>query len=130
LFAVATAIDIEAWPFVALAAVASLSFAAAAWLRSGAATLLALVAAAMLAFAALDVREVVHQLDIDTRRLAVLARAIATLRAAAAAAAGTLASRARRPDTAPPRTAGTMYAADRGIGQPAPPHGDKLPGTA
>ncbi len=54
-------IDVEAWPFVALAAAASLALAAAAVARPRAVALLLVVAAAMLAFAALDVREVVHQ---------------------------------------------------------------------
>jgi hypothetical protein len=103
-------IDIEAWPFVTLAAVASLSLAAAAWLRPGAAALLLLVAAAMLAFAAFDVREVVHQLDIEESGLAVLAGAIAALHAAAAVAAAAMASRAGRPDTGPRGPAGTMPA--------------------
>jgi hypothetical protein len=101
-------IDIEAWPFVTLAAVASLSLAAAAWLRPGSAALLVLVAAAMLAFAALDVSEVVHQHDINMRGLAVLAGAIAALHAASAVAA--MAARTRRPDTRPHRPAGTMPA--------------------
>jgi hypothetical protein len=103
-------IDIEAWPFVAVAAVASLGLAAAAWLRPTAAPLLVLVAVAMLAFAALDVREVVHQLDIDNSGLAVMAGAIATLHAAAGVVAAALTSRAWRPHTGPLGTAGTMPA--------------------
>jgi hypothetical protein len=103
-------IDMEAWPFVALAAVVSLGLGAAALLRPAAAPLLVLVAVAMLAFAVLDVREVVHQLDIDKSGLAVLAGAIAALRAAAAVVAATMASRAWRPGTGPPGTAGTMPA--------------------
>lgn len=88
-------VDVEAWPFVALAAAVSLTLAAAAWLRPRASPLLALVAMAMLAFAALDAREVVHQLDIDESALALLAAAIAALHAVAAVAAGAMASRAR-----------------------------------
>jgi hypothetical protein len=103
-------IDIEAWPFVALAAVASLGLGAAAWLRPGLGLLLALVAVTMVAFAALDVREVVHQVDIDKSGLAILAGAIAALHAAAGVVAAALTSRAWRPHTGPPGTAGTMPA--------------------
>ena len=80
-------LDVEAWPFVTLAAAVSLGLAALAWLRPRAVPLLALVAVAMLAFAALDVREVVHQLDIDESALAVKAGAIAALHGAAAVVA-------------------------------------------
>jgi hypothetical protein len=81
-------VDVEAWPFVAVAAVASLALAAAAFSRPRAVVLLALVGAAMLAFAALDVREVVHQLDDDAGGLALLAGTVAALHLAAAAVAG------------------------------------------
>jgi hypothetical protein len=81
-------LDVESWPFVAVAAVASLALAAAAFARPGAVALLALVGAAMLAFAALDVREVVHQLDEDAGGLALLAGTVAALHLAAAAVAG------------------------------------------
>jgi hypothetical protein len=97
-------VDIEAWPFVAIAAVASLAFALSAWLRPRLTPLLALVAVAMLAFAALDVREVVHQLDIDKSGLAVLASGIAALHALAAAVAAAMTSRARRPHSGRPGT--------------------------
>jgi hypothetical protein len=80
-------IDVEAWPFVALAAAASLALAAAAVARPRAVALLLVVAAAMLAFAALDVREVVHQLDEDRTALTILAAAVAALHLAAAAVA-------------------------------------------
>jgi hypothetical protein len=103
-------IDIEAWPLVALAALASLALAAAAWLRPHAPGLLALVAVAMLVFAALDIREVVHQLDADESGLAVLAGAIAVLHLAAAVLAGVMASRAGRPASGPPSAAGPMPA--------------------
>jgi hypothetical protein len=88
-------VDIEAWPFVTLAAAVSLGLAAAAWLAPRRVALLALVAVVMLTFAALDVREVAHQLDADDNGLAVLAAFIATLHAAAAALAGVMASRRR-----------------------------------
>jgi hypothetical protein len=50
--------------------------------------LVALLAAAMLAFAAVDVREVVQQLDADAGGLALLAGTVAALHLAAAAVAG------------------------------------------
>ena len=103
-------IDVEAWPFVALAAAVSLALAAAAWLRPHHAPLLGLVAAAMLVFAALDVREVLHQADIDNTGLAIPAAVIAALHLAAAGVAGAMASRAWRPGGAAPGTAGTMAA--------------------
>ena len=49
-------LDVEASPFVAAAALASLALAAAAWLRPTLTSLLTFVAVAMLAFAVLDVR--------------------------------------------------------------------------
>jgi Flp pilus assembly protein TadB len=100
-------IDIEAWPFVTLAALTSLALAGAAWLRPQAIAVLLAVAAAMLAFAALDVREVFHQVDESNDGLAVLAAAVAALHAAAGAIATTIAARAHR---APPDAAGTMPA--------------------
>jgi hypothetical protein len=80
-------IDVEAAPFVALAAIASLALAFAAWRWPTAIALLALVAVAMAAFAVLDVREVVHQADEDNSGLAVLAAVVALLHLAAAAVA-------------------------------------------
>lgn len=103
-------IDIESWPFVTLAAVVSLALAAAAWLRPRAVAILALVAVAMLAFAALDLREVVHQVDIDKSGLAVMAGAIAALHLAAAGAGAVMAWRAGRPHAGRPGSAGTMPA--------------------
>src|SRR5204863_10063408 len=78
-------VDIEAVPFIVLAAVASFALAVAAWLRPRVIPLLALVAVAMLAFAVLDVREIVHQADESNTGLAVLAAVIALLHLAAAA---------------------------------------------
>jgi hypothetical protein len=83
-------IDIEAAPFVALAAIASLALAAAAWLRPRTIAVLALVAMAMVGFAALDVREVFHQADEGRTGLAVLAACIAALHLAAAALAAAM----------------------------------------
>jgi hypothetical protein len=84
-------VDVEAWPFVAAAASASLALAAAAWRRRPSAPLLWLIALAMAAFAALDVREVLHQLDLDETGLAVLAAAVAALHLAAALLAARIA---------------------------------------
>lgn len=103
-------IGIEAWPFIALAAIVSLCLAAAAWLRSLAPLILTVVAATMLAFAALDIREVVHQLDLSKTGLAVLSGAIAALHVAAAGVGGLMMSRSRRAGTAAP---GTAHAAPR-----------------
>jgi disulfide bond formation protein DsbB len=103
-------IDVEAWPFVALAALASVGLAAGAWLQPGSAPLLGVVALAMLVFAALDAREVFHQADIDENALAVLAGVVAALHATAAVVAAAMASRARHPETAAPGPPGTMPA--------------------
>lgn len=80
-------VDLEAWPFVALAAAFSLALALAVWLRLGRGLLLAVVAVAMVAFATLDVREVIHQLDESKGALALLAGVVAALHLAAAAVA-------------------------------------------
>jgi hypothetical protein len=95
---------------VALAALASLALAAAAWLRPGSAVLTTFVGSAMLAFAVLDVREVFHQADVDENGLAVLAGVVAALHATAAAVAAAMAARAHRPGTAAPGSAGTIPA--------------------
>lgn len=84
-------IDYEAVPFIVLAAAFSLALAAAVWLRPESVPLLALVVVAMVAFAALDAREVVHQLDEDNGGLALLAGVIAALHLGAAAVAVALA---------------------------------------
>jgi hypothetical protein len=72
---------------VALAAAVSLALALAVWLRPGWALLLALVVVVMVAFAALDVREVFHQIDEDDAGLALLAGVVAALHLAAAGVA-------------------------------------------
>jgi hypothetical protein len=84
-------IDYEAIPFIVLAAVFSLALAAAVWLRPASVPLLAFVVVAMVAFAALDVREVVHQFDEDNGGLALLAGVVAALHLGVAAAALALA---------------------------------------
>jgi hypothetical protein len=103
-------IDIEAWPFVALAALAAVGLVLASWLRPQLAPLLGLAAVTMLAFAALDIREVLHQHDLAQNGLAVLAGGIAVLHIAAAVVAATMASRAWRPHPPSPGPAGTMPA--------------------
>jgi hypothetical protein len=90
-------IDIEAAPFVALAAAGSLALALGAWLRPRWALLLLAVAAAMIVFGALDVREVFHQHDEGRTGLAVLAGCVALLHLAAAAVAALMGRAARRP---------------------------------
>jgi hypothetical protein len=85
-------IDVEATPFVVLAAAVSILLALAAWLRPRPA-LLAAIAALMLAFAALDVREVFHQLDEHRDGLALLAALVAILHLASAAVGALLAGR-------------------------------------
>jgi hypothetical protein len=80
-------LDYEATPFVALAAAFSLALAAAVWLRPRWALLLGAVAVAMVLFAALDGREVVHQIDESKGGLAVLAGVVAVCHLAAAALA-------------------------------------------
>lgn len=103
-------VDIEAWPFVILAALASVALAAAAWLRPGVRGLLAVVAVAMFVFAALDIREVAHQLDVDEGGLAVLAGVIAALHLAAGAVAALMASRAGLGHDGSPSRTGTVPA--------------------
>ena len=97
-------IDIEAWPFVALAVIVSLALAAAAWLRPCATLILGITAVLMVAFAALDIREVIHQLDVDESALAVLSAIIAALHIGAAAIAALMISRSRHAASAAPST--------------------------
>jgi hypothetical protein len=87
-------IDPESPGLLAVAVVVSLVLAALVW-RGAAPWLLALVALVMAAFAALDVREVVHQLDESRTGLALLALLVAALHLAAAALAARAAMSAR-----------------------------------
>ena len=75
--------------------VLSLVLAAGCWLRPGWRWLLVLTAVAMVAFAALDVREVVHQFDESNAGLGLIALLVAVLHAAAAVTAVVLLSRTR-----------------------------------
>ena len=88
-------VNIEAIPFIVLAAFASLALAGVAWVRPQWRTGLILIAAAMALFAVLDVREVVHQSDEGRTGLELLAALVAALHAAAAGAALALTGRAR-----------------------------------
>jgi hypothetical protein len=92
-------IDPESTALVILATIASLLLVAAVLRWPRAVALLALVALAMLAFAALDTREVIHQLDEDHAGVAILAGAIAVLHLVAA---GVAAARARADTEQPP----------------------------
>jgi hypothetical protein len=78
-------VDPESTPLVVLAVIASLGLAAAVIRAPRWAPLLWLVAIAMVAFAALDLREVFHQIDENREGLALLAGAVAILHALAAA---------------------------------------------
>lgn len=98
-------IDVEATPFVVLAAAVSVLLALAAWLRPRP-VLLAVTAVVMLAFAVLDVREVFHQFDESRGGLALLAALVALLHLASATLAGLLAVRGGEPAG----SAGTMPA--------------------
>lgn len=90
-------IDVEAAPFVALAAVGSLLLALGVWMRPRWLALLLATAAAMIAFAALDVREVFHQSDESNTGLALLAALVAGAHLCAATVAVLMARSAERP---------------------------------
>src|SRR5204863_8393808 len=96
----------EAVPFVPRAAPVSRGLTAAVWQRPRTLAVLGVVAAAMLLFAALDVREVFHQVDESRTGLAVFAGVVAALHLGAATAIGLLA----RGDRRLPGPAGTMPA--------------------
>jgi Flp pilus assembly protein TadB len=97
-------VDIEAAPFVALAAAASLALALGGWLRPHLVILLFALAAAMAVLAALDVREVFHQSDESRTGLAALAGVIAALHLGAAVAAGVMGQRSHSGPAAPAAT--------------------------
>ena len=100
-------IDIEALPFVALAALASLALAALGWARPGLVPGLVAIAVAMFVFGVLDVREAFHQSDEHQTGLVILAVGIAALHFGAAGCAAAMAARSSGADAAP---AGTIPA--------------------
>ena len=104
-------VNIESTPLVMLAAIFGLGLVALAATRFGRrpAVLLA-VAVIALAWAALDVREVVHQLDESHAGIAVVAIVVAVLHLAAALLAGTMGMRARQLDGGSPGRPGTIPA--------------------
>jgi hypothetical protein len=82
-------VDVESTPLVVLAVLAGLSLAALAASRIGLARgFLLTVVVIALAWAALDIREVVHQLDESRIAVAVVAIAVAALHLAVAAISG------------------------------------------
>lgn len=97
-------VDIEALPFVVVAALLSLGLAAGAWVRPRSTPLLVVLVVAMLAFAALDVREIVHQSDESRTGLALLAGLVAALHLAAAATGAQMTRDSRTAGRAEPAT--------------------------
>src|SRR3954465_6385206 len=93
-------VDPESTGVLAIAVVVSLVLAALVW-RGAAPWLLALVALVMAVFAALDIREVVHQIDESRTGLTLLAVLVAALHLAAAALAARAAMSARRAGARP-----------------------------
>ena len=86
-------IDVESTPLVALAVIVGLALAALTATRLGQLPgFLLAVAVIAVAWAALDVREVLHQLDESRTGIAVVAIVVAVLHLAAAAVSGRLAS--------------------------------------
>lgn len=104
-------VDVESTPLIVLAAIVGLGLAALAASRFGRrpAVLLA-VAVIAFAWAALDVREVVHQLDESRTGIAVVAIVVAVLHLAAALLAGVLGMQARQLDGGSPARSGTIPA--------------------
>ena len=89
-------VDLESTPTLVLAIAVGLGLAAAAASRIGTlAAFLLIVAAVTLVWAALDIREVIHQLDESRTGIALVALAAAVVHLAATAVSGLLASRAR-----------------------------------
>lgn len=83
-------LDPEATGLVVVAVISSLLLAAAVWLRPDHALLLLVVPAAMLLFAALDIREAIHQSDESNDGLVILASVIAALHLSAGILAANL----------------------------------------
>jgi hypothetical protein len=104
-------VNIESTPLIVLAVIFGLGLAAVAATRPVhlPAVLLA-VAVIALAWAALDVREGVHQLDESRTGIAAVAIVVAVLHLAAALVAGAMAMRARQLDDGSPARPGTITA--------------------
>jgi hypothetical protein len=104
-------VDLESTPLLVLAVLAGLGLAAACASRLGERSgPLFAVAAIALAWAALDVREVAHQLDESNTGIALIAIAVAVLHVAAASLAARLAARARQAGAGSTGRPGTMPA--------------------
>ena len=104
-------VDVESTPLVVLAVTLGLALAVLSATRFGLlAGVLAAIAVIALAWAALDVREAVHQADESRTGIALVAAGVAILHLATAAVAGVLAVRARRAHTGSPGRPGTMPA--------------------
>jgi hypothetical protein len=104
-------VDLESTPLIVLAVIGGFALAALAASPLGRLPgfLLAVVAVAAL-WAALDIREVVHQLDESHTGIAAIAVAVAALHLAAAAVSGRLAAAARQAEHGSPGRPGTMPA--------------------
>jgi hypothetical protein len=98
-------VDVEAVPFVVLAALASLAITALGWARPRWLLGLGAIAAAMFVFGVLDLREALHRSDENQTGLVTVAAVIAALRFAAAGCAAV--TRSGAAGAAP---AGTMAA--------------------
>jgi hypothetical protein len=104
-------VNVESTPLIALAVISGLGLAAVAASRLGRLpAVLFAVAVIALAWAALDVREVVRQLDDSRTGIAVFAIVVAVVHLAAALLAGAIAGRARQPDGGSPARTGTIPA--------------------
>ena len=90
-------VNVESTPLVVLAVIGGLALAALAATRFGElAGVLMAIALIALAWAALDVREVIHQTDESRTGVALIASTVAILHLAAAAVAGRLAAQTHR----------------------------------
>jgi hypothetical protein len=104
-------VNIESTPLIVLAVIAGLGLAAVAATRPGhRPAVLLTVAVIALAWAALDMREVVHQVDESRHRIAAVAIVVAVLHLAAALIAGAMGMRARQLDGGSPARPGTIPA--------------------
>ena len=104
-------VDVESTPLIVLAVLVGLALAGLAAIRFGRRPgVLIAIALIALAWAALDVREVAHQLDESRTAIAVIAIVVAALHLAVALLAGTMAARERQLDGGSPGRPGTIPA--------------------